>query len=212
MVIGERMFNTTASQNLPPINVTFSHPLISVMVRITPSPDWFVGFSDFSTINPVTQTYYSRFVIQSFFWDCGTDGGETYTALDMNLDPIIPISQFTLKNLPPLKPFLDPTGTYIPIPAEFECVLRVGDGEVYPGHPFNESQIRPPLYVPREDDFINGMPPPQVLGLAPRKNTQTTSSGGTAGPNLSSSRVIMHLSLLTTTISSFLIMTGTTLW
>jgi hypothetical protein len=61
---------------------------------------------------------------------------------------------------PPLGQFLDYTGTYIPTPAEFECVLRVGEGEVYAGTPFNETQIRPPMYVPRpDDDFVLGVSP-----------------------------------------------------
>ena len=56
--------------------------------------------------------------------------------------------------------FLDYTHSYIPYPAEFECVLRVGDGEIYAGNEFNESQIRPPLYVPRpDDDFLMGISP-----------------------------------------------------
>jgi len=155
LIIGERMYNTSASQNIPPINVTFTQSLLSCMVKMAPSPDWFVGFSDFQTIAYDTQTYYNRFVLQSYVWDCGTDGGQTYTALDDDLLPQKPVSRFTVNNVPPMGQFLSPDGTFIPVPAEFECVLRVGDGPVIPGQPFNESQIRPPLYVPRpEDDWI----------------------------------------------------------
>ena len=68
------MYNTTASQHLPPINVTFEHPFISGMVKMTPSPDWFVGFSDLRMVSPVTETYYNRIVLQSYIWDSGTDG------------------------------------------------------------------------------------------------------------------------------------------
>ena len=153
------MFNTTESQHLPPINVTFEHPFISSMAKITPSPDWFVGFSDFRTISYDTETYYNRIVIQSFVWDCGTDGGQTYTALDRDLDPQIPVERMRPNTVPFQGQFLDPTGTYIPIPAEYECVLRVGEGPVIPGHPFNDTHIRPPLYVPRDDDFWMGLPP-----------------------------------------------------
>mmetsp|Transcript_19747 Transcript_19747/g.31836 ORF Transcript_19747/g.31836 Transcript_19747/m.31836 type:complete len:358 (+) Transcript_19747:118-1191(+) len=174
IVHGERMFNTTDSQHLPPINVTVEHPFLSSMVKITPSPDWFVGFSDFRTISYDTETYYNRIVIQSYVWDSGTDGGLTYTALDRDLDPQIPVYRFCPREgrrqcpdiskgrieSPPLGQFLDYTGTYIPTPAEFECVLRVGEGDVYAGTPFNETQIRPPLYVPRpDDDFVDGVSP-----------------------------------------------------
>jgi hypothetical protein len=177
IINGERMFNTTESQHLPPINVTFEHPFLSSMVKITPSPDWFVGFSDFRTVSYDTETYYNRVLIQSYVWDSGTDGGQTYTALDRDLDPQIPVYRFCARTegstkkscpdldkgrvqTPPLGQFLDYTGTYIPTPAEFECVLRVGEGEVYAGTPFNETQIRPPMYVPRpDDDFVLGVSP-----------------------------------------------------
>ena len=66
MVIGERMYNTTESQHLPPINVTYSHPWLSSMVKITPSPDWFVGFSDFRSVSYDTETFFNRVVIQSY--------------------------------------------------------------------------------------------------------------------------------------------------
>jgi Spondin_N len=177
MVHGERMFNTTESQHLPPINVTFEHPFLSSMVKIQPSPDWFVGFSDFRTISYDTETYFNRVLIQSYVWDSGTDGGQTYTALDRDLDPQIPVYRFCAREsgkskrqcpdltkgrieTPPLGQFLDYTGTYIPTPAEFECVLRVGEGDVFAGVPFNETQIRPPLSIPRpDDDFVDGVSP-----------------------------------------------------
>lgn len=177
MVHGERMFNTTESQHLPPINITFEHPFLSSMVKMQPSPDWFVGFSDFRMISYDTETYFNRVLIQSYVWDSGTDGGQTYTALDRDLDPQIPVYRFCARTegkvkrscpdltkgrteTPPLGQFLDYTGTYIPPPAEFECILRVGDGDVYAGTPFNETQIRPPLYVPRpDDDFVDGVSP-----------------------------------------------------
>jgi hypothetical protein len=157
MIAGERQFNTTDSQHLPPINVTFEHPFLSSMVKLTPSPDWFAGFSDLLTISPTTETYYDRIVIRSFVWDSGTDSGQTYTALDRDLDPQLAVTLMTKDNVPPNGQFLSPDGTFIPIPCEFECILRVGDGDIVAGKPFNETEdIRPPLYVDRDDDFIDG--------------------------------------------------------
>jgi len=158
MVVGERMFNTSESQHLPPINVTFEHPFLSTMAKMTPSPDWFAGFSDFRTIAFDTETYYNRFVIQSAPWDCGTDAGMTYTAIDRDLDPQTTVSKIKHDTVPPLGQFLSPDGTFIPVVAEYECTLRVGEGSVIPGLAFNESQIRPPLYVPRPDDDWIGNP------------------------------------------------------
>jgi Spondin_N len=159
MIVGERQFNTTDSQHLPPINVTFEHPFLSSMVKLTPSPDWFAGFSDFKTINPATETYYEQFVIRSFVWDAGTDDGQKYTALDRDLDPQWVVTRMTLENVPPMGQFLSPDGTFIPHPCEFECILRVDDRDIVPGKPFDELEdIRPPLYVDRVgyDNFIEG--------------------------------------------------------
>jgi hypothetical protein len=200
MIIGERMYNTTESQALPPINVTLEHPFLSSMVKITPSPDWFVGFSDFRTVSYDTETFYNRFVIQSYVWDSGTDAGQSYTALDRDLDPQVPVYRFCVKTPPGQKTrnkcpdlargwietpargqFLDYSGTYIPTPAEYECVLRVGNEEIYPGIPFNESQIRPPLYVPRpDDDFVYGVSPrdPEFESKTGMANPSTRGSGG----------------------------------
>jgi len=160
MVEGERMFNTSESQHLPPINVTFEHPFLSLMTKFTPSPDWFGGFSDLRMISYESETYFNRVVIQSYVWDAGTDAGQSYTALDRDEDPQEPVSRITKNNIPHRKPFLSPDESYIPVPLEIECILRVGDGPVIPGVAFDESQIRPPLYVPRpDDDFIDGMEP-----------------------------------------------------
>jgi len=202
MIVGDRMFNTTESQELPPINVTYNHPWLSAMTKISPSPDWFVGFSDFRTISYDTETYYNRFVIQSYVWDAGTDDGQNYLSFDRDLDPQVPCMRFCVPpdmgsggagtfdsnivhtpgatqihhptgntkkcpdkdkgrvQVPRAGQFLDYSASYIPFPAEYECVLRVGDGEVYAGNAFDESQIRPPKYVARpDDDFLDGLSP-----------------------------------------------------
>jgi len=158
MVQGDRMFNTTDSQNLPPINVTYEHPFLSMMTKFTPSPDWFGGFSDLRVVSYESETYFNRIVIQSYVWDAGTDAGESYTALDRDMDPQQPVSKINIGNIPHRKSFLSPDESLIPVTLEIECVLRVGEGSVVPGVAFDERQIRPPLYVPRpDDDFIDGM-------------------------------------------------------
>lgn len=160
MVQGERMFNTTESQHMPPINVTYEHPFLSMMTKFTPSPDWFGGFSDLRVISYESETYFNRFVAQSYVWDAGTDAGQSYTALDRDMDPQEPVARITKNNIPHRMPFLSPDESYIPVPLELECVLRVGEGAVIPGIPFDERQIRPPLYVPRpDDDFVEGLEP-----------------------------------------------------
>lgn len=155
LVVGQRMFNTTESQHLPPINVTSDSSFLSSMVRMDPSPDWFVGFSDFPTISPDTETFYERFVLESYIWDAGTDEGETYTATDSDPLQNDVVKQFIAQteNVPagyrsiPLDGiFLAPSSTCIPVPAEFECVLRIGEQ-----NKDESDDLRPPLYVERED-------------------------------------------------------------
>jgi len=202
MIIGERMYNTSESQHLPPINVTYSHPWLSAVTKISPSPDWFVGFSDFRTISYDTETFYNRVVIQSYVWDAGTDDGQDYLSFDRDLDPQMPCMRFcvpphvgeggvgtydsNIKHIPGANQIHHPTGntktcpdkskgrvavprtgqfldysaSYIPFPAEYECVLRVGDGQVFAGNSFSEAQIRPPKFVARpDDDFLDGLSP-----------------------------------------------------
>ena len=202
MIVGDRMYNTTESQHLPPINVTYNHPWLSGMAKITPSPDWFVGFSDFRSISYDTETFYNRVVIQSYVWDSGTDDGQNYLSFDRDLDPQVPCMRMCVPphvgeggigtidsnivhrpgatqihhptgntqkcpdkdkgrvQVPRAGQFLDYSASYIPFPAEFECVLRVGNTEVYAGNAFEESQIRPPKYVARpDDDFLGGISP-----------------------------------------------------
>lgn len=202
MIVGDRMYNTTESQHLPPINVTYAHPWLSAMTKISPSPDWFVGFSDFRTISYDTETFYNRFVIQSYVWDAGTDDGQNYLSFDRDLDPQVPCMRFCVPpfvgdggvgtfdsnivhapgatqihhptgntakcpdkekgrvQVPRAGQFLDYSRSYIPFPAEYECVLRVGNGEVYAGNAFDENQIRPPKFVERpDDDFLDGLSP-----------------------------------------------------
>jgi hypothetical protein len=202
MIVGDRMYNTSESQHLPPINVTYAHPWLSAITKISPSPDWFVGFSDFRTISYDTETFYNRFVLQSYVWDAGTDDGQTYLSFDRDLDPQVPCMRFCVPpfmgdggvgtfdsniihepgynmihhptanthkcpdkgkgrvQVPRGGQFLDYSASYIPFPAEYECVLRVGEGDVYAGNDFDESQIRPPRFVERpDDDFLDGLSP-----------------------------------------------------
>jgi hypothetical protein len=130
MVVGECMFNTTKSHNLPPINVTYGAPYLSAMVKITPLPDWFVGFFNFHSILYNMETYFKRILIQSFVWDACTNGGQTYTALDCNMDPQEPVTCIRVNNAAREGQFISTTGDYVPTLAKFECVLQVGEGSM----------------------------------------------------------------------------------
>ena len=66
-----------------------SHPLVSVVTMIAPSPDWFVGVHDLSLIK------YGRWAEQIVFtifpYDAGTDSGTTYNSPNSVTNPPVPI-------------------------------------------------------------------------------------------------------------------------
>ncbi|WP_394690525.1 spondin domain-containing protein [Hoeflea sp.] len=62
-----------------------SHPLLSFVTMIAPSPDWFTGAADVSLIQD--DTWIEHKEITLWVWDSGTDSGETYTAQNMGTQP-----------------------------------------------------------------------------------------------------------------------------
>jgi hypothetical protein len=58
-----------------------SHPIISLVAMIAPSPDWFTGVS--VNLNENGQ-WLAEKTITAYAWDAGTDVGSTYQAPDAN--------------------------------------------------------------------------------------------------------------------------------
>ena len=67
--------------NFVDIVVTPSTTLISFISKLSPSPDWFVGFDSFNLVNP-DNTLVESFETTLFGYDAGTDSGVTYTSPD----------------------------------------------------------------------------------------------------------------------------------
>ena len=71
--------------------VSSSHPLVSLVSMIAPSPDWFVGvrgaslWSDGDWVESRTDTL--------FVYDAGTDSGSNYTSPNADTDPAEPIER-----------------------------------------------------------------------------------------------------------------------
>lgn len=73
-----------------------SYHLVSLLVRIVPSPDWFVGTS---SLNLCDKNQWKKTVVYDLYpWDAGTDSGFTFSSPNFATDPPEPIFQITAKN------------------------------------------------------------------------------------------------------------------
>ncbi|XP_043912659.1 spondin-2-like [Protopterus annectens] len=73
-----------------------SYHLVSILVRIIPSPDWFVGTS---SLNLCEKKQWKKTVKYDLYpWDAGTDSGFTFSSPNFATDPPEPIFQITAKH------------------------------------------------------------------------------------------------------------------
>ena len=68
-----------------------SHPLVTLVSMIAPSPDWFVGVSGLALYE--NQVWRDEVAVPLVAYDSGTDRGATYRAGDADITPHVPISQ-----------------------------------------------------------------------------------------------------------------------
>jgi hypothetical protein len=67
------------------ISAKKSHPLLSFVTMIAPSPDWFTGAADVSLLQD--DEWIEQQQITLWAWDSGTDSGQTYTAPNLDTQP-----------------------------------------------------------------------------------------------------------------------------
>jgi hypothetical protein len=70
-----------------------SHPLLTLVTMVAPSPDWFVGVSALPLFE--NGQWIERAAIDLRPWDAGTDGGRSYESPDVPLNPRQPIARLT---------------------------------------------------------------------------------------------------------------------
>ena len=75
-------------------DVVSSHPLVTLVSMLAPSPDWFVGVSAL-TLMTKDGTWKEREVVALRVYDAGTDDGAGFTAEDADSDPHVPIVRLT---------------------------------------------------------------------------------------------------------------------
>ncbi|XP_048407297.1 spondin-2-like [Stegostoma tigrinum] len=76
--------------------VTPSHPLVSFLVRIIPSPDWFLGANGINLCE--NNNWKESYNLDLFPWDAGTDSGFTFSSPNFATNPQETISQITAKH------------------------------------------------------------------------------------------------------------------
>ncbi|GCC35743.1 spondin-2-like isoform X1 [Chiloscyllium punctatum] len=76
--------------------ITPSHPLVSFLVRIIPSPDWFLGANSINLCE--NNDWKESYNLDLFPWDAGTDSGFTFSSPNFATIPQETISQITAKH------------------------------------------------------------------------------------------------------------------
>ena len=97
-------------------DVSLSHPLVSMVTMIAPSPDWFVGIHNVSLLQ--NDVWVDELVFDLLPYDSGTDSGATFVSPNADITPHVPIRRISENPLPddvPLGAFflelLSTTGT-----------------------------------------------------------------------------------------------------
>lgn len=92
LVLGGRIQLSPASVVVE-FDVHQSHPLLTLVSMVAPSPDWFVGVSGLPLF--ADGQWVDARVVDLAPWDAGTDGGRSYESPDAPLNPRQPIARVT---------------------------------------------------------------------------------------------------------------------
>lgn len=79
--------------------ISQSHPLVTLVSMIAPSPDWFVGVAGLALFERGQWIDERR--IELLPWDAGTDSGRTFTSPDLVTAPPAPIARIASAPLSP---------------------------------------------------------------------------------------------------------------
>ena len=87
-------------------DITDTHPLVTLVTMIAPSPDWFVGTQSLNLMPD--GEWVGKYVHELLPYDAGTDSGESYRSRDIQSIPkehIIEITGYPFEGTPPLGTF-----------------------------------------------------------------------------------------------------------
>ena len=80
---------TTPNSLQTEFSVRSTHPLVSLVTMVAPSPDWFVGTNGVDLRDG--DGWRSELVVELHVWDAGTDSGPAYTSPNQDTQPREPI-------------------------------------------------------------------------------------------------------------------------
>ena len=86
--VGRELSPSPGSQRLT-FEISETHPLVTLVTMIAPSPDWFVGVAGLSLFSE--GAWLDKVVVELWAYDSGTDSGASYTAEDLETKPPRPI-------------------------------------------------------------------------------------------------------------------------
>jgi hypothetical protein len=95
---GSGQFPSPGSSSVE-FEITQSHPLLTLVSMIAPSPDWFVGVSGLLLFQ--NGRWVDDVQVDLEPWDAGTDGGATFESPDLPLSPHLPVSRIVTSPLSP---------------------------------------------------------------------------------------------------------------
>jgi len=72
------------------LEIWVTHPLVTLVTMIAPSPDWYVGVADLPLLQ--NDRWVDSLTVELRGWDAGTDDGSTYIAMNAPSVPHVPIS------------------------------------------------------------------------------------------------------------------------
>jgi len=112
----------TASQKIMNVGLDNSHPYLSMVTMVAPSPDWFTGLNDFDMRDTDSGNWLQEVTLDLFPWDSGTDSGTSYNSPNGNSNESV--YQLTINTIPETKVFESPDGaTVLPV-GRFQCQLN----------------------------------------------------------------------------------------
>ncbi len=90
MLKGSSNINRTSTQSLT-TTLTSDHPRVTLLSRVSPSPDWFVGVSGLLLLNSDGHWLRSH-QVELYPWDAGTEDGGEFLRIN---DPTVPPGEIT---------------------------------------------------------------------------------------------------------------------
>eukprot|EP00957_Ditylum_brightwellii_P177173 13496785-Ditylum_brightwellii.AAC.1 len=89
-----RATDGSASSPRKDLCVDESHPYVSAISMIAPTPDWFSGLYDLRLWDQSTKNWYEKIELNVYAWDAGTEEGNGYSLDNIETDPQEEISPF----------------------------------------------------------------------------------------------------------------------